>query len=43
VAGRKYRYAVLEKGGSQWEMKTLTDYLGREPQTEAFYKGLGLA
>lgn len=41
--GRRYRHAVLEKGGSQDEMKTLTDFLGREPKTEAFYEELGLA
>ncbi|KAI9930219.1 hypothetical protein ASPWEDRAFT_147909 [Aspergillus wentii DTO 134E9] len=43
AAGRRYRYAVLEKGGSQDEMKTLTDFLGREPKTDAFYKDLGMA
>jgi metallopeptidase MepB len=43
AAGRRYRYQVLEKGGSQEEMKSLTDFLGREPQTDAFYKDLGLA
>ncbi|KAJ5570660.1 Peptidase M3A/M3B, partial [Penicillium sp. DV-2018c] len=43
AAGRRYRYQVLEKGGSQDEMKTLTEFLGREPQTDAFYKELGLA
>jgi metallopeptidase MepB len=32
-----------EKGGSQDEMKMLTDFLGREPKTDAFYKELGLA
>lgn len=42
-AGRRYRHQVLEKGGSQDEMKTLTDFLGREPKTDAFYKELGLA
>ncbi|MCJ1399900.1 hypothetical protein MMC11_003103 [Xylographa trunciseda] len=41
--GRRYRYAVLEKGGSQDEMKTVTDFLGREPRTDAFYKELGLS
>ncbi|MCJ1439435.1 hypothetical protein MMC27_008829 [Xylographa pallens] len=41
--GRRYRYAVLEKGGSQDEMKTVVDYLGREPKTDAFYKELGLS
>ena len=40
--GRRYRRMVLEKGGSQPEMKTLVDFLGREPKTEAFYKDLGL-
>jgi metallopeptidase MepB len=41
--GLRYRYAILEKGGSQDEMKTVSDFLGREPKTEAFYKELGLA
>jgi metallopeptidase MepB len=41
--GRRYRYGVLEKGGSQDEMKTLVEFLGREPKTEAFYQQLGLA
>jgi metallopeptidase MepB len=40
--GRRYRHMVLGKGGSQDEMKTLTDFLGREPSTAAFYKELGL-
>lgn len=33
---------VLEKGGSQDEMTVLTEFLGRKPSTEAFYKELGL-
>lgn len=41
--GRRYRTMVLEKGGSQDEMKSLTEFLGREPKTEAFYKDLGLS
>jgi metallopeptidase MepB len=40
--GRRYRHLVLEKGGSQEEMKTLEDFLGRKPSTSAFYKDLGL-
>ncbi|TVY12697.1 Saccharolysin [Lachnellula arida] len=40
--GRRYRHMVLEKGGSQEEMKTLEDFLGRKPSTEAFYRDLGL-
>ena len=41
--GRRYRHQVLEKGGSQDEMKTLKDFLGREPNADAFYKELGIA
>lgn len=41
--GRRYRHTVLERGGSQDEMKTLEDFLGRKPSTEAFYRELGLA
>lgn len=40
-AGRRYRYMVLEKGASQDEMKTLRDFLGREPSIEAFRSDLG--
>jgi metallopeptidase MepB len=40
--GRRYRHTVLEKGGSQDEMKILKDFLGREPSTKAFYRELGL-
>lgn len=40
--GRRYRHGVLEKGGSQDEMKTLEGFLGRKPSTEAFYRELGL-
>jgi metallopeptidase MepB len=40
--GRRYRHTVLEKGGSQDEMTTLIDFLGREPKTDAFYEDLGL-
>ncbi|KAJ0270292.1 hypothetical protein CBS470a_013553 [Colletotrichum nupharicola] len=41
-AGRRYRYGVLEKGGSQPEMTTLQEFLGREAKMEAFYEDLGL-
>ena len=40
--GRRYRHMVLEKGGSQEEMKMLEDFLGRPPSTKAFYEDLGL-
>jgi len=39
---RRYRLVVLEKGGSQDEMKTVVDFLGRQPNSEPFYKDLGL-
>jgi metallopeptidase MepB len=39
--GRRYRHTVLEKGGSQDEMTTLVEFLGREPKTDAFYEELG--
>nr|POE82460.1 saccharolysin [Quercus suber] len=41
--GRRYRHTVLERGGSQDEMQTLEDFLGRKPSSEAFYKDLGIA
>jgi metallopeptidase MepB len=41
--GRRYRHLVLEKGGGQDEMATLTEFLGRKPHMEAFYLRLGLA
>lgn len=34
--GRRYRCTVLERGGSQSEMQTLKEYLGREPSNVAF-------
>jgi metallopeptidase MepB len=42
-AGMRYRKAVLEKGGSQDELKTVTDFLGRPPTNDALYKELGIA
>jgi metallopeptidase MepB len=41
--GRRYRHTVLERGGSQDEMKSLEEFLGRKPNTEAFYRELGLS
>ncbi|KAI2470981.1 Metalloprotease [Annulohypoxylon bovei var. microspora] len=40
--GRRYRHTVLERGGSQDEMTTLEQFLGRKPSSDAFYKDLGL-
>lgn len=38
--GRRYRYTVLEKGGSVEEMRLLKNFLGREPNPDAFYREL---
>ncbi|KAI1857644.1 hypothetical protein JX265_011059 [Neoarthrinium moseri] len=40
--GRRYRHTVLERGGSQDEMTTLEQFLGRKPSSEAFYRDLGV-
>lgn len=41
-AGRRYREMILRPGGSQPEWKTLTDYLGRLPKPDAFYRLFGI-
>lgn len=41
--GRRYRHTVLERGGSQDEMETLKQFLGREPNSDAFFEDLGLS
>ncbi|KAJ3499294.1 hypothetical protein NLG97_g459 [Lecanicillium saksenae] len=41
--GRRYRHAILERGGTMDELKYLTEFLGREPNPEAFFKDRGLA
>jgi len=41
-AGRRYKHTVLEKGGSQGQLETLVQFLGRRPTSEAFYRSLGL-
>jgi len=40
--GRRYRYAVLEKGGSWDGVKILTEFLGRRPSSDTFNRELGL-
>lgn len=42
AVGLRYRKTVLEKGGSQDEFLTLEQFLGRPPNSEAFYEELGL-
>ena len=41
--GRRYRHTVLERGGSREEMSLLKEFLGREPNQDAFLKELGLS
>ncbi len=41
-AGMKWRKDVLARGGTVDEMQMLKDFLGREPQMDAFLKYLGL-
>lgn len=40
--GRDYRNKVLAPGGSRSEMESLIDFLGREPNNEAFMEQMGL-
>lgn len=40
--GRRYRKTILERGGSFDEMEALKEFLGREPNTESFYREQGL-
>ena len=42
-AGRYYREKILAPGGTREAMELLTDYLGREPVSDAFLEHLGLA
>ncbi len=41
-AGNRYRQGVLRVGGTQPAMKTLTDFLGRDPKPDAYYKWAGM-
>ena len=40
--GRRYRHSVLEFGGTFDELEILKGFLGREPNSEAFYQELGI-
>lgn len=40
--GKRYKETILEKGGSKESSELLRDFLGREPNSEAFNKSLGL-
>lgn len=41
-AGQYYRKKILARGGSIDEMEIIKDYLGREPQLDAYLEHLGL-
>jgi thimet oligopeptidase len=40
--GGDYRRLILEKGNMEDALSLITQFLGREPNTEAFYKKLGI-
>jgi len=42
-AGQYYRKKILARGGSMDEMEIIKDYLGREPQLDAYLEHLGLS
>lgn len=39
-AGKRHRDMVLKLGGSQPELNTIIDYLGRQPNADAFFEQL---
>lgn len=41
--GRRYRHTLLQPGGSVAPMKLLTDFLGREPNQDAFFENMGFS
>jgi Zn-dependent oligopeptidase len=43
TVGRSYRAEILERGGSRPAMEMLEDFLGRQPNNEAFLAELGIA
>lgn len=42
AVGKKYRDSILAVGGSRDEMDSLTEFLGRQPNSDAFLEELGL-
>jgi thimet oligopeptidase len=40
--GREYRRTILERGGTVDGDVLVRDFLGREPNSDAFLRGLGL-
>ncbi len=43
VVGREYRRVILEQGGSKDADTLLREFLGREPNNEAFLRNLGIS
>ena len=42
TTGKRYRDIILAKGGSSDEFELVKQFLGREPNQEAFFKSLGV-
>lgn len=42
VVGARYRTDILERGGMKEALENLKDFLGRDPNSDAFFKKLGL-
>jgi thimet oligopeptidase len=40
--GVRYKRAILEKGSSEEEMDMLRNFLGREPNSDAYMRSLGI-
>ena len=40
--GAKYRDLVIGKGGSKDPYELLCDFLGRQPNSDAFFKDMGI-
>ena len=40
--GKRYRQVILSKGGSEKEINMVEEFLGRQPNDEAYLKSLGL-
>lgn len=42
TTGLRYRDIILSNGGSRDELEMVIEFLGREPNQEAFFKSIGL-